>query len=185
RTGALRRHGIQHIVDAKIAVRIECDAGARGAVLVERRNRFANQCCADALVRVLANRVAAREQQAAAAHADATVHVHLGAKIRDGPGPGANLNAREAIRLDVRKRAISIDWPRAGGSGNDAHAAIESHQQVARLSGNCSKQAKKSENNPRSFHYPYSFRLTPCCTSAAVSRAGHVAVAMDSSLKEV
>src|SRR6185436_574852 len=81
---AVRWDRIQRIVDLKIAVRSERNAYG-GVVLDERSGGLADQCGEHALIGVLADAVAAGEEQAAPPDRDAAVDVDGGSEIGDSP----------------------------------------------------------------------------------------------------
>jgi len=78
RVRALRRRGVQLIVDPEIAVHLERDARGIGASLHERRHTFTEQRRKDFLVGVLSDRIARRQEQSTAADNDAAIRVDVG-----------------------------------------------------------------------------------------------------------
>ena len=97
-------------------------------MLDERSGGLADQCGEDALVGVLADAVAARQEQAVPSDLDPAVDVDIGSEIRDPPGAGARGDASHDVELDVRERAVRVHRPSAVRHRDDADAPFESRQ---------------------------------------------------------
>src|SRR5581483_5788418 len=127
----LGRHGGELAVDAEIAIRLE-----RHEPGIERRTgtRPAEKPRPHALARVRANRVAARDQEAAALDRNAPLGSYVGAQARDNPRLAAGVDAA----YDVRDAADS--------RRHDAYSTIEPHKPVvrARLKRQCERRCQHS-----------------------------------------
>src|SRR5206468_3597961 len=71
------RHGVEHVVDAEVPIRLERHSRGGGAVQGERRGRFADERSEHALVRILSDAVAAAEQQTTPSDVDVAVGVDV------------------------------------------------------------------------------------------------------------
>src|SRR6185369_3223881 len=155
--GAVGRDRIQRAVDAEIAVRVE--GNRRRAVLDERSGGFADERSEDALIGVLADAVAAGEEQAASAHRDPAVDVDVGSKAGDAPGPRAGVDSSHDVQLHIRECAIRVRRAGTIRDRNHADAALESREEVtlvrahAANHSHCEYQSRCClQHHYRSFH---------------------------------
>jgi hypothetical protein len=102
----------EHIVDPEVAVGRQRDTGRVSAVLDEGCHGFTNQRREDAGVAVLANAVAAAQQQASAVDVDTPVDLHIRPESGDHPDLAGRVDEADNVPGYIREGAVGVDGPR-------------------------------------------------------------------------
>src|SRR5262249_2095289 len=120
----------KNVVDSEVAVRRGGYAGRIGVALDERRRRFADQRREDAGVRVAADAVAARQEEATPVDLDTAVRLHVRFQISDDPDLAGGGHAAHDVPGDIRKRSVGVRGSRDVRHRMDADPAREFHEGV-------------------------------------------------------